>query len=304
MKRFLSLIMILVMALSLCACHPSSPEPSPQPGGNDSEDLAQELYNTLSGVWVRQDSDAVSFLTISKDGGEVCYTAGIPMSDFIFGGPVDDVKKNGTVYSFIVHVPERQANELSDGWAAFDVSLNIDIARLKESSINAEDHAHDGKPADFYFYTEDWNNVDWGALYAGNEPMGNDAELLSSLWNQISGIWMYWGQYENFFTTFSISDGQYCVSQGIPASGFAMGGPVTSISRSNNVYELVIHIAGRHDIEMDYDDMDLTAKVTLNDDGTLWINLFTDDGDVVLFEYAAKDWDSFDWDAFYEKLGG
>lgn len=309
MKRLLSILLCLILTVSLCACGgPDSPEPTPDP--EPEKDYAEELYDTLKGVWVRNDS-TLSFLIIDKSEGKVCYTAGIPMSDYVFGGPVDEVTRTGDTFYFTVHVPERPTTELSDGWAAYDIAVKVDVSRLDEYIINANDHAHSGELADFMFYNEDTENFTFDALFAGNEVMPEiDPALRDELFNQVWGVWLHRGSAgePNFFCIFEKSEGEYCVTEGIPASGFAMGGAVVFIEKAGNDYNMIVNVPERHDTgegaEMDYDEMNFDVTLTINDDGTITFNLFGDKNQRVVFSYECESWDKFDWDSYYESLGG
>ena len=309
MKKILGVILILLTVLSLCGCGSVSPDPSPDPGPEPQPepDLSEELYDRLNGVWVRKDGYETTFLTISKENGKVCYSAGVPFSDFIFGGPVDDVVLSGNMFSFTVHVAERKADELSSGWSAYDMTVKADITRIGESIIKANDCASDGSYAEFTRFADDMDSADWNSLLEGDTPSDEfDTALADELWTQLYGIWLTSVNGEHFFSDFTCDTGIYSVSQGVPASGFVIGANATYISKNGNTYLLDLHAPERHDsgegAEMDYDAFDVHPNLTVNGDGTIDFNLWVDSGETATWEFWAEDWDSVDWDAYFGLL--
>ncbi|MBP0969768.1 MAG: hypothetical protein J5744_06425 [Oscillospiraceae bacterium] len=314
--RLPALIMVLVLCLSLCSC---GPKDDPVPGGNDPEPpvdgpgsekvldtkLLQEFYGILKGVWVRTggSSSGYSFLAVSKDGGDICFTAGIPESDFIFGGPIDYIEKSGNVYTFNVHVPEVPSTEEYSGHEAYDLNTSIDVTSIDAYEIKANDHARDSAMARFTFYCADLESLDWGALHAGNEPMPSlDTDLAAKLWNQLSGIWLLDEVDDSiFFTTFTVENGEYCIGQGIPASGYMLSGYITDIQEKDGQYEMILFVPAVDASEMDDGHpayyTELYLAITGN--GKLKFTCFAGDGDYSQWRFAANDWDTFDWNQIY-----
>lgn len=318
MKRLLCFLTALILCLSLCACGPSKdPDPDPVPGGNDppvdgpgsektlDKALLEEFYARVRGVWIRHEgpSDSYSFLAVSKDSGEICFTCGIPESEFMFGGPIDYIEKSGQKYNFNVHVPAVASTEEYSGHEAYDLWATVDCTDLSSYEITATDHARDGAPGKFVFYCDDFATLDWGALHAGNDPIPElDRDLASKLWNQVSGIWLLDQSSEGyFFSTFSEENGEFCITQGIPASGYMISGTLTEISESGGIYDLTIHVPAVPENEMDsgHDAFYASLVCEVTGNGKMNLTLFAGEGEYLSWRYASPDWDSFDWGLIY-----
>ena len=306
MKRVLCIILLLLMLFSLCSCGPSQEnELDPEPV----EDLSDELYDKLNGVWVKQDGYATTFLAISRDGSGVRYSAGVPFNDFVFGGPVDDITKTGSIYFFTVHVPERKADGISEGWTAHDITVTVGVSRLGEHIINASDYAADGQPSDFTRYADDLDHADWSPLFEEEPPVQEfDTALADELWDRLAGIWLCSSNEDSFFSEFKTDGDSYAVSQGVPASGYMLGAVATYIEKAGGIYTIDFHVPERHDTgegaEMDYDAFDVRTELTVNDDGTITYTIWADSGQDADWSFWAADWDSVDWEAYFDSLSG
>ena len=240
---------------------------------------------------------------ISKDDDKVCFTCGIPESDFMFGGPIDFIERNGQIYSINVHVPEVQSTEEYSGHETYDLKVSVDCTDLSSYEITANDHASNGESAKFTLYSADTSTLDWGAIHAGNEPMPElDTELAAKLWNQLGGIWLVDQDSDtSFFTNFTEDNGEYCITQGIPASGYMLSGILTDITLSGDVYNLTLYCPAVPETEMDsgHDAFysSLVCEVTGN--AKMNLTLFAGEGEYVSWRYASADWDSFDWGLIY-----
>lgn len=316
-RRFTSLFLALVMCIFLCSCAP--PYADPTPGGNDPEHpvdgpgtvpeldkkLLQEFYGRLKGVWLHDGgaSSGYSFIAISKDGDDVCFTAGIPETEFAFGGPIDYIEKAGDVYTFNVHIPEVPSTEEYSGHEAYDLLTSINCADIDKYQITANDHARNGDMRIFDFYGADLESVDWGAMHAGNEPMPSvDTDLLKKLWEQLNGIWLLDEVADNiFFSTFTFDGENYCLGQGIPASGYMLSGTVTDIKEKDGRYDITVFIPAVPETEMDSGhaafSVDVALQITGN--GKIRMTCFAGNGDFSQWRYASADWDSFDWNQIY-----
>lgn len=309
MKRILSLFLVLLTAFCICSCSifpESDPENEPD-DGHAVEDLSDELFEKLNGVWVKKDGYATTFLSLSKENGKVLFSAGVPFSDYIFSGDVDEITKTGSIYFFTVHVPERKADSLSDGWAAHDLTLTVGTSRIGEHIINANDYASDGKASDFTRFADSLTGIDWSPLFEEDDPADQfDTALADDLWNRIAGIWLCTLDGASFFSDFTREGDVYAVSQGVPASGFVIGGAATAIDRTTDTYHIDLHIPERHDTgegaEMDYDSFDVETVLTVNADGTITYTLWADSGEEANWSFWAADWDSIDWEAYFDSL--
>ena len=326
MKKTVSILLMIILLVTMSSCgkktdpSPADPSPSPSPsadpgsetdpgpgsGQEDSEeDILNKLYSDLVGVWVHQEeqSGAVTFLAISMEDGKVCYTAGIPETEFMFGGPVDSVKKSRSGYSFTVHVPEVADNDEFEGHAAYDLEVTVEYDPVYSYRLNAEDHAGSGDRAEFSYFCDSLSNADWGALHAGNEPMpGFNSALAADLWGRIRGIWLIDQDYEEyFFSSFTVENGQYCVSQGILASGYMLGGTVTDITEDGGAYEIVIYVPEVEESEMDsgHDAFYTTARLVVRNDGAIEFTCFAGGGEQCQWRFSSLEWESFDWGAIY-----
>ncbi|MBQ5343164.1 MAG: hypothetical protein J6Z24_06875 [Oscillospiraceae bacterium] len=326
MKKTVSILLLIILLVTMSSCgkktdpSPADPSPSPSPsvdpgpetdpgpGGGQEESEAEilnKLYSDLGGVWVHQEEESgdVTFLAISMEDGKVCYTAGIPESEFMFGGPVDTVKKNRSGYSFTVHVPEVADNDEFEGHAAYDLDVTVEYDPVYSYRLNAEDHAGTGARTEFSYFCDDLGNADWGALRAGNEPMpGFNSALAADLWGRISGIWLVDQDYEEyFFSSFTVEDGQYCVSQGILASGYMLGGTVTDIRENGGIYEMTIYVPKVEESEMDsgHDAFSVEARLSIEDDSRIMFTCFAGGGEYCQWRFSCLEWESFDWGAIY-----
>ena len=319
MKKVISIFLALLLTLALCSCgHSEDPSPSPEPspapspapepdpspagnGGRTAEELLDDLYNRFKGVWVRQEQDpeVLSFLAIGKADGKVTYTAGIPGSESVFGGEVSSVTADGSSYKARVHVTDSGP----EGGDPYDISVSFEFNSADPYWMKASDHAASGENAEFIYFCEDLETADWDALDAGSEPIpGLDHVLASELWEKIRGIWLIDQDYESsFFTSFTSDEDRFYVSQGIPASGYMLGGTVTDITVQDGVYELTIYIAAVEESEMDsgHDAVTTVARLEISDGGKLRFTCFAGAGDECMWRYAAADWDSFDWSLIY-----
>ena len=315
MKRFISILMMLVLLLMLCSCGPSKNEdPAPvdppvDPGNSDVLDTAllEKFFNEVKGVWVSHYNvtDDYSFLIFSKSDGKICYTAGIPWSEFAFGGPIKKISKDGNVYSITVGVPAVPSTEEYSGHEAYDLDLTVDTTNLNSYMITANDHAKDGSVVPFTLFSSDTENYNFDALRAGSDPIqGLNEELAEKLWSQLGGIWLLDdASDEIFFTVFRKVDGQFCIEQGIPASGYSVSGSITQITEENGVYDMILYVPARPETEMDsgYDAFYAELKLKLDDmaNGRISFTLYAGNGDYVRWRYASSSWDDFDWDSFY-----
>ena len=304
MKKILCVILLLATVFLLCSCG-SEPESIPDPV--EEEDYTEELYEKLSGVWVKQDGYTSTFMAISKENGEVTYSAGVPFSGFVFSGTVYEITKTGSIYFFAVHVPERKADELSDGWAEHDITVTVGVNRIGEHIINANDYAADGQPVDFTRFADSLDKADWEPLFEADEPvMEFDTALADEVWDRITGIWLCSAGGNSFFSEFTRDNESYCVSQGVPASGFMIGAVATFIEKTDSTYTIDFHIPERHDTgegaEMDYDAFDVRTVLTVNGDGTLTFDIWVDSGETADWHFWAEDWDSVDWEAYFASL--
>jgi len=313
LKKLFSMITVILICFTMCSCgpddEPSAPvDPSPAPQNDpdtdpDTEDtdLTEEFYDALKGVWIRKD-DMITFLAISNSSGQVCYTAGIVFSDYIFGGPLDSVTKDGTKYSFTVHVPERGDNELSSGWDAYDLNVTIDTADIASYKITANDYARDGKSGVFEYFYDDFETVNFDALFAGNEPMsGIDTDMAASLWKKLSGVWINKDTNNIFFLTFDVLENKYYVNSGIPNSGYGVSGTISTLSETSSGYEMTLDVPGNEATEVSDATEGFSEVCTLiiNDDGSLQFTRFCSDFALAHWEYYGKDWDSVDYDQLY-----
>ena len=327
MKKTVGILLLIILLLTLSSCgkkadpSPADPSPAPSPSagpgpGTDpgpdgnkeesEEEVLNKLYSDLGGVWVHQEEESgeVTFLVISMEDGKICYSAGIPESEYIFGGPVGSVKKNRSGYSFTVHVPEVTDNEEFGGHAAFDLDVTIEYDPVYSYRLNAEDHAGSGARSEFSYFCDTLSNADWGALRAGNEAMpGLDSALASDLWGRINGIWVVDQEdYEvYFFSSFTIEDGQYCISQGILASGYMLGGTVTEITENGGVYDMIIYVPEVEESEMDsgHEAFSVDARLEILDDSRIMFTCFAGGGEYCHWGFSCLEWESFDWGAIY-----
>ena len=326
MKKPASILLIIVLLLTLCSCgkktdpKPAEPDPSAQPsaepdpvpgtdpegdGKETEEELLAACLTDLKGVWVHQEeqSGAVTFFAVSAEDGKVCCSAGIPESDLMFGGPVTAISRNRSGYSVTVHVPEVPDNEEFEGHAAYDLVYDIEYDPVYTYRLRTGDYAGSGEQAEFTFFCEDLNDADWAALRAGSETMpGLDTALASDLWGRISGIWLVDQDYEEyFFSSFSVENGQYCVSQGILASGYMLGGTVTEIRENGGAYDMIIYVPEVEESEMDsgHDAFYVEARLSVEDDSRIMFTCFAGGGEYCQWSFSCLEWESFDWGAIY-----
>lgn len=315
MKRLTAILLILILSFTLCSCKPSKEDdptpvdPTPSPSGSDKLDTAllEEFYGKVKGVWVAHYNvtDDYSFMIFSKSNGQICYTAGLPWTEFAFGGPIKKISKDGNVYSITVGVPEVASTEEYSGHAAYDLDVTVDITNLSSYMITANDHAKDGSVVPFTLFTDDTENYNFDALRAGNEPMPEfNAELAEKLWNQLAGVWLLDDSSDElFFTVFRKSNGEYWIEQGIPASGYCVAGSITEITEDNGVYEMILYVPAVEENEMDSgrDAFYAVLKLKLDDmaNGKISFTWYAGNGDYVRWKYASSSWDDFDWDSIY-----
>ena len=304
MKKILCMILLLVTVFSLCSCG-SEPENVPDPA--EEEDCTEELYDKLSGVWVKQDGYTSTFMAISKENGRVIYSAGVPYSGYVFSGTVHKTTKTGSIYFFNVLVPERKADELSDGWAEHDITVTVGVNRISEQIINANDYAADGQPVDLTRFADSLDEADWEPLFETDEPVRElDTALADGLWDRMAGIWLCSSGGNSFFSEFTKDNESYCVSQGVPASGFMIGAVATYIEKTDNTYTIDLHVPERHDTgegaEMDYDAFDAQTALTVNDDGTVTFIVWVDSGEAADWSFWGENWESIDWEAYFASL--
>ncbi len=310
MKKLLCMILIIAAVVSLNSCSMvpgGKPEDEPSADPVKEEDYTGELYDKLNGVWVKQDGYATTFFSLWKNNGTVTYTAGVPFRGYTFGGPVDEITKTGSIYFFTVHLPERKADEVSEGWAAHDITLTVGTTRIGEDIINVTDYAADGKPFDFTRYADDLGSVDWSPLFKEDEPEQKfDTALADELWERASGIWLSSNNGDNFFSEFAKDGDTYTISQGVPASGYVIGAVATAIVKTDDTYVIDLHIPERHDSgegsELDYDAFDVQSSLAFGDDGSMSFTLWAESGEAASWNYWAPDWDSVDWEAYFDSL--
>lgn len=126
------------------------------------------------------------------------------------------------------------------------------------------------------------------------------------LWEKLSGIWMYQDIDGYYFTEFGKDSGGYYLSQGIPASEYMFGGYVTSFEENGDACQFVIEVPAAESTE-EYEGHDAYSLVyycEVQADGTILLTNNAGDGSYVEWVFSCRDWDSFDWDAFFNDNSG
>jgi len=293
--------------LALCSCG-KNPEPEHEPVIPDEDALDTALLNEfislVKGVWLAKDQGTYSFIEFSNESnGTSSFTAGTPETENIFGGAIEFITHSGGIYTVTVAIPAVEATEEYSGHEGYDLTVHVDTLALSEKIIKAEDWASTGKVCTFTYFSSSLDDADWSSLHSGGQEMEVlDEAVAAKLWEQLAGIWLVSEARDTvFFNTFTVSDGKYCITQGIPASGYAVNGYITSIRESGSSYEMTLFVPAVPESELDSGHDEYTAKLfcTPEANGSMKLTIFADNGDICSWRYCSADWDSFDWDQIY-----
>ncbi|MBQ8994714.1 MAG: hypothetical protein IJ091_02755 [Oscillospiraceae bacterium] len=298
MKRLISVLLFLTLCFSLCSCGSSE-------SSSLDKKLLEEFYSQLHGVWVtyHEDTGYYSYIDVRKIDGRVNFSLGVPMTEFSLGGKITSIWKADEGYTIVVSIPAADATEESDGHSAYNLAVSIDTTKLSEGVLRANDFARDGSMADYTFYCDVTDTVDFGALYAGNETIsGLDTALAEQVWSLLSGVWMLTDvPDEVFFTAFEENDGEYTIVQGIPDSGYALGGTLTDISGGGGEYKMTLYCPAVPETEMDsgHEAYYLDLELLVLGNGKISFTWYAGNNTLENWQFASESLDTFNWIEFY-----